>query len=83
MVMNTKKNYQKKYKIVRILVLFGTISSIIGSMLFLITGTIKKSIFFILFGVLWLLLIILYYRYKSKQLSEEIVNIRKNNNFKK
>ncbi len=81
--MNTKKNYQKKYKIVRILVLFGTISSIIGSMLFLITGTIKKSIFFILFGVLWLLLIILYYRYKSKQLSEEIVNIRKNNNFKK
>ena len=67
----------------RILVLFGTISSIIGSMLFLITGTIKKSIFFILFGVLWLLLIILYYRYKSKQLSEEIVNIRKNNNFKK
>ncbi len=83
MVMNTTKNYQKKYKIVRNLVLFGTILSIIGAMLFLITGTIKKNIFFILFGVLWMLLIILYYRYKSKQLNKKIVNMHKNKNFKK
>ncbi len=81
--MNTTKNYQKKYKIVRNLVLFGTILSIIGAMLFLITGTIKKNIFFILFGVLWMLLIILYYRYKSKQLNKKIVNMHKNKNFKK
>ena len=83
MVMNTTKNYQKKYKTVRNLVLFGTILSIIGAMLFLITGTIKKNIFFILFGVLWMLLIILYYRYKSKQLNKKIVNMHKNKNFKK